>query len=69
MNYAAPQRLSANLKALRTERQLTQNALAERSCVSLCTVALLEKTPHNASLVTVERLARGLGVEPWELLR
>ena len=45
MTYTAPQRLSANLKAL------------------------LEKTPHNASLVTVERLARGLSVEPWELLR
>jgi len=61
--------LAANLKAIRKERSLSQLELAIRSEVSLGTVAGIEQG-HNddVKLSTIRALARGLGVDPGELV-
>jgi transcriptional regulator with XRE-family HTH domain len=56
--------------ALREERvraALTQQELAERSGVARSTIARIE-TGDQASIPTVRRLARALGLEPADLM-
>ena len=57
------------LRQLRVERALSLRALAERSGAAFDTINKLELGHRPARLVTIRKLAEGLGVEPKELMK
>lgn len=60
--------LSANLKAARTKLGLTQEQVAERSGVHPTEVSRIEAGKRDPQVSTVEKLARGVGLRPGQLL-
>lgn len=63
-------RLGENIKALRTKHKLTQEELAHKAGISTKYLQNLEgKNPKKASVVTLEKLAKGLGIPIWEILK
>ncbi|GEM_PF-5336971 len=56
------------LRAWRIERLLTLKQLAARSGVSITTINTLERLQAQANLLTVAKLARGLGISREALL-
>jgi transcriptional regulator with XRE-family HTH domain len=61
-------RLGGQLRHLRRERKLTQEALAERSELSVDTVRRVERGTFSPSLETLARLAAGLDVSLHALI-
>lgn len=57
-----------NLRRLRTERELSQEALADLAGIDRTYVSALERQKYSASLDTIEKLAKVLKVEPHELI-
>jgi transcriptional regulator with XRE-family HTH domain len=57
------------LKALRIERALTQEELAEKAGVTRNTVARLERGENEPHMPTVRKLAGALGVHPRALTK
>jgi transcriptional regulator with XRE-family HTH domain len=60
---------ATNLRRLRNEKGLSQDALAYEAEVSRSYLSQLEKGAFYASLKIIGRLAEALGAEPAELLR
>ncbi|MHC2466691.1 helix-turn-helix domain-containing protein [Bradyrhizobium embrapense] len=60
--------LAANLRRLRAERGLAQDDLAYEAKVSRSYLSQLEKGAFYASLKILEKLAKALNVEPYELI-
>ncbi|TMU70769.1 helix-turn-helix domain-containing protein [Hydrogenophaga intermedia] len=60
--------LAANLLALRAQGNWSSNALAQQAHVSRHMIQLLEEGLVNASLKTVDKLARALGVTAGSLM-
>lgn len=58
-----------NLRQLRLDRGLSQEALADAAGVDRTYVSALERQIYSASLDTIERMAVALSVAPWELLQ
>lgn len=63
------QHLASNLKAMRLAAGLSQEALARASGVSRRMLVSLEAGEANVSFVTLDHLARALGVSFAELIR
>lgn len=61
------QRLGARIRALREERRLTQDALADRAFLSRAYWSFLERGEKTASLDTLVRIAEVLDVSLSEL--
>lgn len=61
--------LALNLKILRTRRGITQDELAERAGISKNYLAEIETARKYPSSEVFLRLARGLDVRPWQLIR
>lgn len=61
--------LSKNLRALRRRHGLSQEELAYRADVDRTYVSALERGVYGATIDILERLARALDVQPWELLK
>ena len=61
-------RLGLNVRRLRKERELSQERLSHLSGLSRAYVSSVETGRRNATLDTLEILARTLGVEGWELI-
>jgi len=59
---------AANLRALRAERGLTQEALADAAGFNRNYVGMLEREENAATIDTVEKLAIALGVTPHSLI-
>ena len=57
-----------NLRRLRADRELSQEALADLAGIDRTYVSALERQVYSASLDTIEKLADVLKVEPQELL-
>jgi transcriptional regulator with XRE-family HTH domain len=57
------QAVGLRARALRLQRQLTLDELSSRSGVSRRTITLLEAGDANASLATLDKLARALGID------
>ena len=57
-----------NLRRWRTERGLSQEALAHSAGIDRTYVSALERQRYAASLDTIENLAAALGVSPVDLL-
>jgi transcriptional regulator with XRE-family HTH domain len=60
--------LAANLRRLRNEKGLAQDDLAYEAKVSRSYLSQLEKGTSYASLKILEKLAKALDVEPYELI-
>jgi len=63
------QRISANLKKLRKDRDLSQEKLAEISGFHRTYVSQLERCITNISIDGLEKIAAALGVDVRELLK
>ena len=57
-----------NLRAWRLDRLLTLRGLAEKSGVTATTIHALERLQAQANMLTVAKLARGLGISQEALL-
>lgn len=58
-----------NLRRVRAERELSQEALADLAGIDRTYVSALERQVYSASLDTIEKLADVLSVKPHELLK
>lgn len=61
--------LAQNLKTLRHARGMSQEELAYRADVDRTYISSLERCIYAASIDVVDRLARVLGVEAFELIK
>jgi transcriptional regulator with XRE-family HTH domain len=61
--------LSANIRAARKRRHLTQTQLALYADLSLSYMTDIERCKTWVSDKTLEKIARALDTSPWELLR
>lgn len=59
--------LAKNVKEIRTAKKLSQEDLAEKADVSLTYIGMIESELRNASLKTIERIAKALDVDPTRL--
>jgi transcriptional regulator with XRE-family HTH domain len=59
---------AANVRRLRSERGLSQEALAEAAGVHRTYIGMLERGEKNVTIYNIERLARALDVSPSHLL-
>lgn len=57
-----------NLKRMRTEKEFSQEALADHAGLDRTYISALERERYSATLDTIEKLSVVLGVEPQELL-
>lgn len=57
-----------NLKSLRTERKLSQAALAEKAGISVSYVSMLERAQRSPPLETIEAIGKAFKVAPATLL-
>lgn len=69
MNDAADQSFGKLVRALRQERHLTQEQLAERSQLSIDAVRRIEYGAFSPSLKTVRKLAEGLKISLTRLFQ
>lgn len=68
-SHSARQRISRNIRALRGERGLSQEQLAELADFHRTYVSQLERCVTNISIDGLDRLAIALGVDIVDLLR
>jgi transcriptional regulator with XRE-family HTH domain len=57
------------MRRLRAERGLSQERLAFESGLNRTYLSAVERAERNVSIDNIARIARGLEVEPWVLLR
>jgi transcriptional regulator with XRE-family HTH domain len=57
------------MRRLRAERGLTQEALAHECGINRTYLSSVERAERNVSIDNIGRIAEGLGVEAWTLLR
>jgi transcriptional regulator with XRE-family HTH domain len=67
-NKTVAQRVAWNLRRIRTERGLSQEALALNANVDRSYVGRLERGEENPTITILDRLASALGVAADELL-
>jgi len=61
--------LAKNMRQLRAMRGLSQEALAHESGINRSYISGVERSERNISIDNIARIARGLQVEPWKLLK
>lgn len=66
---ASAERLQFNVRRLRNEQGLTQEALAQRADIARAYLGRLETQGRNVSLTVMDQIASALEIEPRELLR
>jgi transcriptional regulator with XRE-family HTH domain len=57
------------MRRLRAERGLSQEALAHECGINRTYLSAVERAERNVSIDNIGRIAMGLAVEPWTLLR
>ena len=58
-----------NIIRYRNKKKLTQIELAERVGLEVSHIGKFESTNHNLTLKTILKLAEGLEIEAWQLLK
>jgi transcriptional regulator with XRE-family HTH domain len=61
--------LAKNMRRLRAARGLSQEALAHESGINRTYLSAVERSERNVSIDNIARIARGLKIEPWKLLK
>ena len=61
--------LAANLRKQRRRHGLSQEELAHRAGVDRTYISSLERSVYGATIDIVERIARALETEAWQLLK
>ena len=61
-------RIGANIKRLREAQGISQEELADRSGLHRTYVSQVERAVKNATIQSLDRIARGLGVPLTELV-
>ncbi len=61
-------RFGRKLRAVRTEKGISQEELAQRSGLHRTYVSSVERGERNISLINIAKLANALGVRPSELM-
>ena len=61
--------LAKNMRRLRASRGLSQEALAHESGLNRTYLSGVERSERNVSIDNIARIASGLGIEPWKLLK
>ena len=61
--------LAKNMRRLRAARELSQEALAHEISLNRTYLSSVERSERNVSIDNIARIAKGLGVEPWKLLK
>lgn len=61
-------KLGENLRAVRTEKELTQEQVAERSGVQAGEISRIERGQRDPQVSTLLKLAKALKVPPGKLL-
>jgi len=61
--------LAKNMRRLRADRDLTQEALAYECGINRTYLSAVERAERNVSIDNIARIAKGLQVEPWKLLK
>jgi ribosome-binding protein aMBF1 (putative translation factor) len=59
--------VAQNLLAARTQRNLSQQAVAQKAKLSVSYISMLERGARTPPLETLEVLAKALGVKPLDL--
>ncbi len=62
-------KFARKLRSEREERGFSQESLATAAGLSRNYIGMIERGESNLTLGTVERLARALRMESWELLK
>jgi transcriptional regulator with XRE-family HTH domain len=57
------------MRRLRATRGLTQEALAYDCGINRTYLSAVERAERNVSIDNIARIAKGLKVEPWRLLK
>jgi transcriptional regulator with XRE-family HTH domain len=60
--------LARNMRRLRAERGLSQEALTHELGINRTYLSGVERSERNVSIDNIARIARGLKVKPWTLL-
>lgn len=63
------EKIGKNIKKIREQRHLTQEALAEKSGISQDFLGKIEVCINRPGLKTIFKLSKALDVEPSELLK
>jgi transcriptional regulator with XRE-family HTH domain len=61
--------LAKNMRRLRAARGLSQEALAHESDMTRTYLSGVERSERNVSIDNIARIAKGLRIEPWKLLK
>jgi len=61
--------VATNLRAARAHRNISQQALAKKTKLSVSYISMLERGQRTPPLETLESLAKALGVPPLDLFR
>jgi DNA-binding XRE family transcriptional regulator len=61
--------LAKNMRRLRAARGLSQEALAHDCGINRTYLSAVERAERNVSVDNIARIAIGLNVEPWTLLK
>jgi transcriptional regulator with XRE-family HTH domain len=57
------------MRRLRAARGLTQEALAHECGINRTYLSAVERAERNVSIDNIARIAKGLKIEPWKLLK
>jgi transcriptional regulator with XRE-family HTH domain len=61
--------LAKNMRRLRALRRLSQEALAHECGINRTYLSAVERAQRNVSIDNIGRIATGLQVDPWRLLK
>lgn len=61
--------LAKNMRQLRAARGMSQEALAHACGVNRTYLSAVERAERNVSIDNIARIAAGLQVDPWALLK
>jgi transcriptional regulator with XRE-family HTH domain len=61
--------LAKNMRRMRAARDLSQEALAHECGINRTYLSSVERSERNVSIDNIGRIAKGLQIEPWRLLK
>ena len=69
MSKVLLKKFAKKLKKLREEKGLTQETLACDANISRSTISMVEINKRDITLAKLEKIAKALEIEPYELLK